>query len=156
MKLIDKTTKWFINQSASRIFGLSLLGLPLIVWLFSIIYQLEPRTNKNSRQIKLGIASLISAYTILYTLWAFGMFFQSNGINIIDTLKPYHFGAMFCSFIMIIIASFSYVNFEKQKGKRTYNPVVVVFFFIYYIIGIWFIQPNLNDYAKNTSTKKPS
>lgn len=148
---MNKTTTWFLKQKALKIFLLSLLGIPVFIWLFSIVYQLDKNPTGNQNPIKLWIAGLATLYPIGYFFYVIGLFFNllaGNSIGAFDHIIPFHMMAMLCGLILMILAANSYGKYEKETGRKTYEPVGVFFMLWFYIVGIWVLQPNLNAYMR--------
>ena len=59
---------------------------------------------------------------------------------------PFHLTAMFCGFILMLLGAISYGKYEKEKGYKTYESIGVFFMLWFYIVGIWVLQPKLNNY----------
>lgn len=149
---MNRITKWFLNQKPLNIFLLSLLGIPIYIWLLSIIYQLDKRRNESVNSLKSLIIVIIAIYPIVYVFFYFGFIFNlfgGNSFDVFDFIMPYHFAAMFCGFSLMIIGANSYGKYEKSIGNKTFEPVGVFFMLWFYIVGIWVLQPNLNKYIKD-------
>jgi hypothetical protein len=146
-KNMNNTSKWFLSQTPMKIFLLSLLGIPIYFWLFSIIYQLDNKTNENPNNLKITLVGILTIYPILYLFIFMGIFFNYS-FGIFEFIMPFHFSAMLCGFLLMILAAKSYVEYEKKKGHKTYETIGVFFMLWFYIIGIWSLQLNLNKYVK--------
>jgi len=146
---MNKITEWFLNQKATNIFLLSLLGIPTYIWLFSIIYQLDKKRDINQSRIKKLIVGVITIYPIGYFMFFISFFFNLfglNSFNLFDVIMPFHLTAMFCGFILMLLGAISYGKYEKEKGYKTYESIGVFFMLWFYIVGIWVLQPKLNNY----------
>jgi hypothetical protein len=143
---MNNASKWFLNQTPLKIFLLSLLGIPIYFWLFSIIYQLDNKTNENPNNLKNTLVGIITIYPILYFIIFISIFFN-HSFGIFENIMPFHFSAMFCGFLLMLLGAKSYAKYEKKKGYKTYESVGVFFMLWFYIIGIWSLQPNLNKYV---------
>ena len=146
---MNRITEWFLNQKPLKIFLLSLLGIPIYFWLFSIIYQLDKKRNENQNSIKNMIVGLVTFYPIVYFFLFIGFVFNlfgGNPVDIFDFIMPFHLTVMLCGLILMILGANSYGKYEKEKGHKTYEPVGVFFMLWFYIVGIWVLQPNLNKY----------
>lgn len=146
---MNRITEWFLEQKPLKIFLLSLLGIPIYIWLFSIVYQLDKKRNKEQNSIKTMIVGLVAVYPIVYFFIFIGFFFNlfgGNSIDIFDFIIPFHLTAMLCGLILMILGANSYGKYEKEKGHKTYDSVGVFFILWFYIVGIWVLQPNLNKY----------
>ena len=147
---MNRISEWFLNLKALNIFLLSFLGIPLYIWLFSIIYQLDKKRNESKNYLKNIIVALITVYPIIYFFFFFGFFFNlfgGNRFDFFDYILPFHIAAMLCGFTLMIIGANSYGKYEKNKGFKTYDPVGVFFMFWFYIVRVWILQPNLNKYV---------
>jgi len=71
----------------------------------------------------------------------------SGSMNV-DTILPFHFGAMFCMFLLMILTSRTIIRFEKDENFKESSGIGLFFGIWYFFIGIWYIQPKLNEYVK--------
>lgn len=148
---MNRFTEWFLKQKALHIFLLSFLAIPIYLWLFSIIYQLDKKRSYSKNFLKTVIVALITVYPIVYIFVFFVVFFNligGNRFNILDSILPFHIATMLCGFLLMLFGAISYAKYEKEKGIKTYDSVGVFFMIWFYIIGVWIIQPNLNKYVK--------
>lgn len=148
---MNRITEWFLEQTALKIFLLSLIGIPIYIWLFSITYQLDKRRSENENSFKKYILGVITIYPIVYFLFFSGFFFNlfgGNTFDLFDFILPFHLTAGLCGLILMIVGANSYGKYEKEKGYRTYESIGVFFMLWFYIFGIWVLQPNLNKYIK--------
>ncbi|WP_178984142.1 hypothetical protein [Winogradskyella helgolandensis] len=136
-----KLTQWFLKLSPLKIFLLLLLGIPIYIWFFSIIYQLDNKVNQNSSNLKFWIAGCLVIYPMIYMLYVLFTF------SFFVPLMPFHLLAILCGFILMILTAKSYVNFEKKKGYSTRNVFEVFMMLWFYIICVWSLQRNLNTYV---------
>lgn len=65
-----------------------------------------------------------------------------------DSILPFHFGAMFSMFLLIILTSRTIIRFEKEENLKESSGIKLFFGIWYFFIGIWYIQPKLNEYIK--------
>ena len=117
-------TEWFLEQKPLKIFLLSLLGIPIYIWLFSIIYQLDKKRNENQNPIKKKIIGLVTFYPIGYFFFFICFFFNlfgDNSLGLFDYIMPFHLTAMLCGLILMIVGANSYGKYEKEKGHNTYE-----------------------------------
>jgi len=152
---MNRITEWFLEQAALKIFLLSLLGIPIYIWLFSIIYQLDKRRNENDNSFKKIVLGLVTIYPIVYFFFFISFFFNLIGANtfdLFDIIMPFHLTAMLCGLILMIIGANSYGKYEKNKGHKTYESIGIFFMLWFYFVGIWVLQPNLNKYIKESKT----
>jgi len=149
---MNKITEWFLNQKPLTIFLLCFLGIPIYIWVFSIIYQLDKKRNVTESLLKIIVVGIITIYPIVYFSFFISIFFNLIGIiplDLFDFIMPFHLAAMFCGFLLLIIAANSYGEFEKSRKIKTYESVGVFFMLWFYIIGVWILQPNLNKYIND-------
>ena len=138
-------TKRFLQKTANEIFGLSLLGVPYLIWLYSIPIELNKRLPKEKRLPKL-LFQIPFLYALIYLPIGFIMFVVVIRVPI-DSILPFHFGAMFAIFWVMITACISIVRFEKQYKFKRSSSIGLFFGMWYYIFGIWSIQKKLNTYV---------
>jgi uncharacterized membrane protein len=156
MKKIDNLTKWFLQQKPLKIFLLILLGFPFIIWLFSISYQINKTTNKRNQ-----LENIILGILTLYPLIFFSIFFM-NIINITEVntfeyyeqIRPYTMIAAYCLLILTIFAARNYSKYEKLIGIKSYETIVVFFMLYFYIVGVWVLQPKLNEYFNEKNRER--
>lgn len=141
---MDRLTQWFLKSPPLKIFLLLLLGIPIYIWFFSIIYQLDKKVNQHSSNIKFWIVGSLAIYPIIYMLYVYFTF------SFFVPLMPFHLLAMLCGFILMILSAKSYVNFEKKKGYSTHGVFEVFLMLGFYIICIWSLQPKLNTYVNES------
>ena len=154
-KNMNRITEWFLKQTASKIFLLGLLGIPIYIWLFSIIYQLDKRQNENENEnensFKKIILGVVTIVPIVYFFILIGFFFNVFGENtflISDFIMPSYLIAISSALILMIVGANSYGKYEEEKGYKTYESLGVFFLLWVSIVGIWVLQPNLNKYVK--------
>lgn len=61
-------------------------------------------------------------------------------------ILPFHFAAMACSFMLLFLAARSYNNYSKTKKVKHYSFTEIFFMIWFYPIGIWSLQPILNEF----------
>jgi len=151
---IDKISIWFLEQSPLTIFLLCIfIGLPLYLWLFSIIYQLDKRRNFNRKKGGILLLYFVSFYPIVYVflffLFALILMFSTNPETFFfKIILPFHFLAMICTLIQMIICADSYFKFEESKNLKSQSRFVTFILLAYFIVGVWILQPKLNEYIK--------
>lgn len=149
---IDNWTNWFLEQKALVIFLIcAFIGLPLYLWMFSIIYQLDKRRNFKRTKAGLGFLYFVAFYPIIYAI-IFILFMVillfSNNVDVFYIIIPFHILAMICSLIIMIICSTSLTRFQKFKQIKRESGFVNFILLAYFIVGVWIIQPNLNKYIE--------
>jgi len=140
-----KITKRYLSKSPKELFWLSLLGIPYMIWLYSIGIELSKK-NRRHIQIKKILLIILMGYPTFYfiIIWILKL---SGSINV-DTILPFHFGAMFCMFLLMILTSRTIIRFEKDENFKESSGIGLFFGIWYFFIGIWYIQPKLNEYVK--------
>ncbi|MDG1393489.1 MAG: hypothetical protein P8P55_01530 [Flavobacteriaceae bacterium] len=138
-------TKRYLSKSPKELFWLSLLGIPYLIWLYSIGIELNKKKPKDNGTNKILINILVG-YSTVYLIFAWILIFSGN-MNW-DTILPYHFGAMFCIFLLMILTSRTIVKFEKEENSKESSGMELFFGIWFFFIGIWHIQPKLNEYIK--------
>ena len=53
---------------------------------------------------------------------------------------------MICMFLLMILTSITIIKFEKAEKLKQSNGIGLFFGIWYFIIGVWYIQPKLNEY----------
>ncbi len=140
-----KITKRYLSKSAKQMFWLCLLGIPYLIWLYSIGIELNKKVPKYSLINKIILNTLVG-YIAVYLVIAWILIFSGN-MNI-DTILPFHFGAILCMFLLMILTSLTIIRFEKEEKIQQSSGIGLFFGLWYYVIGVWCIQPKLNEYIK--------
>lgn len=138
-------TKRYLSKSPKELFWLSLLGIPYMIWMYSIGIELNKKNQKDIG-IKKILLNILFGYPTIYLISAWILILSGN-MNM-DTILPFHFGAMFCIFLLIILTSRTIIKFEKEENLQESSGIGLFFGIWYYFIGIWYIQPKLNEYIK--------
>ncbi|NLN33755.1 MAG: hypothetical protein GX159_09195 [Flavobacteriaceae bacterium] len=157
-KLIEKYSKWFLEQKPIKIFLLCmLLGLPFYLWMFSIVYQLDIKQNNKRNKWKEFLLYFSTFYPLFYVfifiLFMINILFSNDANSIFSIILPFHFLAMLCSLILMIMCAKSYTKFEKSNQINTSGAFVNFILIAYYIVGIWIFQPKLNNYIEMIKSK---
>lgn len=146
---MDNLTEWFLKQKPLIIFLLCFLGIPLYLWMFSINYHLDKLRNVNDNKLNTVILYFLTFYPIIYMFCGIVFMFFTMFSNNPDTffyILPFHVLAMLFSLILMIKTAISIKKFEKSKGYKS-NDYIVIFFLLWaYIIGIFILQPDFNKY----------
>ena len=138
-------TKRYLSKRPKEIFWLSLLGIPYMIWMYSIGIELNKKNQKNIGLKKI-LLNILVGYPTMYLISAWILILSGN-MNM-DTILPFHFGAMFCIFLLMILTSRTIIKFEKEENLKESSGIGLFFGIWYYFIGIWYIQPKLNEYIK--------
>ena len=143
-------TERFLKKTASEIFWLGiLLGVPFIIWLYSIPTELNKRLPKKNR-----IPSLLFQIPFFYAIGYLPVFFILIFSHTpFQVIIPFHLTAMFSIFFVMILACISIIRFEKEKNLKQSSGIGLFFGMWYYIFGIWYIQPKLNKYIEYPVTE---
>ncbi len=149
---IDNLTKWFLEQKALVIFLIcAFIGLPLYLWMFSVIDQLDKKRNFKRTKIGLVFLYFVTLYPIIYAI-IFILFMVillfSNNADLFNIIIPFHILAMICSLILMIICANSLTKFEKFKKIKNQSRFVNFILLAYFFVGVWSIQPKLNKYIE--------
>jgi len=124
-------------------FFLFFLGIPYLIWIYSIGIELNKQVNSNKR-IKPIYFQILIGYATLY--FPFGMFMMMSNSTRFEQIIPFHIAAMACIFVAMILTTISILRFEKSNDLESSNGIGLFFGIWYYIFGIWTIQPKLNKY----------
>lgn len=138
-------TKRYLSKSPKELFWLSLLGIPYMIWMYSIGIELNKKNQKDIG-IKKILLNILVGYPTIYLIGTW-ILILSGKMNM-DTILPFHFGAMFCIFLLMILTSRTIIKFEKEENLKESSGIGLFFGIWYYFIGIWYIQPKLNEYIK--------
>src|SRR5690606_30700167 len=140
-----------LSTSSIQIFALSVLGVPLYLWLFSIIYKLN---NRNGVQRK-GFNKYIFFLALHPIVYVF--IFLIIGICaaitesydlifiLVPLLVPFHLIAMLFSILLLYYAGKSINRYQKVENVNYFDSTLTYILIYFYIVGIWIIQPKLNE-----------
>lgn len=142
---MDNLAKWFLKQKPLTIFLLSFLGIPFYLWLFSINYQLDKFRNVKDNKSNILILYFLTIYPIIYMICAIVFTMFSDNPDTFFYILPFHILAMLFSLILMIKTALSIKKFERFKGYKKYDTIVL-FFCLGIIFGIFILQPDLNKY----------
>ncbi|SNR14172.1 membrane protein of unknown function [Tenacibaculum jejuense] len=92
------------------------------------------------------LLNILVGYPTFYLISVWILILTGN-INMEKTL-PFHFAAMFNILLLMILTSRTIIKFEKRERLKESNGIGLFFGIWYYFIGIWYIQPKMNDYIK--------
>lgn len=138
-------SKAYLKKKPKELFWGFWLGIPYLIWLYSIVFELNKKLPKY-KLLNQAIFFVLAAYILVCFLIA--PFILLYGDLSMDQIQPYHYCGIFCSFSLMILASITIVRFEKQQGLKLSNVWGLFFGIWYFIFGIWDIQPKLNKYVK--------
>jgi len=138
-------TKRYLSKTPKNLFWLSLLGIPYLIWMYSIGIELNKKNTEHNGMNKI-LLNILVGYPMIYLISAWILILTGN-MNM-DTILPFHFGAMFCIFLLMILTSRTIIKFEKREKLKESSGIGLFFGIWCYFIGIWYIQPKLNEYIK--------
>lgn len=147
---MENISKWFLKQNPLTIFLLSFLGIPLYLWLYSIVTEFD-RKNLNESISRKYLVKFLTFYPIIYFPFTIiYMFFNiaTNDRVGFERILPYQFTAMICSLILLILSSGSLSKYEQTKKYETFGQIGNFFLLWFYIFGVWILQPKINKYTK--------
>ena len=139
-------TENYLNKSAKELFWIFWLGIPYLIWMYSIGIELNKKTNKHKDLNKIILITLIG-YPIVYVVLILILLLSGNEPDD-DIIKPFHFASMFCMFSLMILTSRTILKFEKAEKLKRSNGIELFFGIWVFVIGIWYVQPKLNKYIK--------
>jgi signal transduction histidine kinase len=138
-------TRVYLNKNPKELFWLFFLAIPYLIWMYSIVTELNKKIPKSQRlNEKVFIAFMV--YAIAYIPICIFLLLFTN-VDIHD-MQPFHFIAMFCTFLLMIFTAITITRFEKAEKFDQSNWVELFFGIWFYFIGVWHIQPKLNNYIK--------
>ena len=133
----------YLRKGSKDLFWLSWLGIPYLIWLYSIATVLHKEGSHVLRRI---VLFALITYPSLYV--PVGLTLLLSGHAGMSSIMPFHLAAILCIFCLMLIASLTIRRFEKEAKLRESNWFGIFFGLWYFFFGIWYIQPKLNDYAK--------
>lgn len=137
----------FINQHNPIFFAISfvIFLLSILLWCFSIIKRIGKPKKHYLKEFLL----------ILFPL-AYGFFMGANLED--DHLKSklwfwgllifFHFFSMFCVFYLIYLAAKTIKSAELGRTAKTQEFIAEFFSICFFLLGVWYIQPKINNLAK--------
>lgn len=137
-------TDRYLRKKPKELFWLCWLGIPYLIWLFSIGMELNKKLPKY-RELNKGLFISLAGYCTFYYIFGITVLFSGKGL---ETLMPFHIGAMVSMLLMMILASSTIIRFEKELHLKQSSGLGLFFGIWYFIFGIWDIQPKLNKYIK--------
>lgn len=139
-------TERFLKKTPRDVFWLSILfGVPLFIWLYSILTELNKRLPQEKR-VPILLFQIPLFYLLAYLPVGFVLLI-GNYVSI-DIILLFHFSAMLSIFFVMLLASVSIRRFEKYKHLKPSNGIMLFLGIWYYVFGVWSIQPKLNKYVK--------
>ena len=151
---MQNITTWFLKQNATTIFLLCFLGIPQCLWYYSIVTEFDKK-NKIDNNLKKAVINFTTLYPILYFVF-FPFYMIYNIMNSdrigLENILQYHFLAMFCVLISLILTANSFSTFEKNNKKESFGNVGNFFLFWFFIFGVWILQPKINSYIEQKNT----
>ena len=67
-----------------------------------------------------------------------GLTLLISGIADMNAILPFHFGAMICMFILMILTSITIIKFEKVEKLKQSNGIGLFFGIWYFIKSVFF------------------
>ena len=138
-------TEKYLNKSAKELFWIFWLGIPYLIWMYSIGIELNKKNLKHKRLNKILLITLV-IYPIAYIISILIMLFSGNAD--LKVIKPFHFGAMFCIFSLMILTTITIIKFETSEKLKKSNGIELFLGIWVFVIGSWYVQPKLNKYIK--------
>ena len=122
---------WFLKQNATTIFLLFFLGIPQCLWYYSIVTEFDKK-NKIDNNLKKAVINFTTLYPILYFVF-FPFYMIYNIMNSdrigLENILQYHFLAMFCVLISLILTAIAFQHLRKITKKKVLETLVIFFFF---------------------------
>ncbi len=138
-------TRAYLHKVPNELFWQSLLGIPYLIWIYSVVVELNKKISINKELIKITLIALL-AYPAVYI--PVGLTFLISGKADMNTLMPFHILAMLCIFSLMALTALTIVRFERAEKLQQSNVIGLFFGLWFFIFGIWHIQPKLNEYVK--------
>ena len=138
-------THEYLSKKPKELFWLFWLGVPYIIWIYSIITELSKKIPKYTELSKIVMIMLI-VYPSIYM--PIGLILLLSRYIDMDIILPFHYTAMICMFLLMVLTCITIIKFEKAERLKRSNGVGLFLGIWYFPIGIWIIQPKLNEYIK--------
>ena len=138
-------TREYLSKNPKELFWSFWLLIPYLIWMYSIGIELNKKIPKYRELNKIILIGLI-AYPVIYI--PIGITLLISGSADMNTIMPYHYGAMLCMFLLMILTSITIIRFEKAEKLKQSNGIGLFFGIWYFVFGVWYIQPKLNEYIK--------
>lgn len=140
-------------QTDYWLISIEIYALMFIGWVYAIALYF----NENNKKVKLKVNILLAIYLICIIpigykvksimLGAFPVEF--SGLILLSGL-----GGSFISSIMLIsISAKSLKEQEVGQEMELKDYLIELILFLYFIIGVWILQPRINKLVKNTANK---
>ena len=138
-------TREFLKKVPEKLFWLSWLGIPYLMWLYSIVVELSKNLPKNNKLVKIILFGLLIYPTVYIPV---GLTFLISGKADMETIMPFHIGAILCIILLMALTAVTIVRFERAEKLKQSNGIGLFFGIWFFIFGVWHIQPKLNEYVK--------
>lgn len=138
-------TREYLEKVPKKLFWLSWLGIPYLIWLYSIVVELSKKVPKNKKLIKIILIALLLYPTIYIPV---GLTYLISGKADMDIIMPFHIGAIICNALLMALTALTIVRFERAEKLKQSNEIALFFGLWIFIFGVWHIQPKLNEYVK--------
>lgn len=147
-------TNRFLKYSASTCFLLFIfLGIPMVLWSYSIAIELNKRLNQKSQTkilpIKISLWVMVLYMFIGPILFLLTIISKAN----LSYILPLHFGVMLTSLFLLVKASTILTKFETENKIKKSDFLVNLFLIALAPLGVWIIQPNVNKYLEYPKIK---
>ncbi|MEM7571238.1 MAG: hypothetical protein AAF433_00005 [Bacteroidota bacterium] len=134
----------------------------LLAWFWSIGQGLQAQIPEDLRP-KTSFFAISIAFPLLYFFLFFQVLmpdlflmspdsFPLENFRWLGLIIPLHFFAMFCMFYNMYFAARSIKLAELQRPVQAGDYLGDFFLFWFFVIGIWFIQPRVNQLAEEGPT----
>ncbi len=138
-------TREYLKKVPEKLFWLSWLGIPYLMWLYSIVVELSKNLPKNNKLVKIILIGLLIYPTVYIPV---GLTFLISGKADMDTIMPFHIGAILCIILLMALTAVTIIRFERAEKLKQSNGIGLFFGLWFFIFGVWHIQPKLNKYVK--------
>jgi len=144
-----------LNDANSTTLGLAFgavmaVGTASLVGWFASIGTFTNTLIKAPLRPKTGFFRFALIYPILYMFVA-GPFFLGRNPSMIGVILPLHFFAVFCLFYDLHFASKNFVLARTGKRVTFYDYAGPFFLMWFFPIGVWSVQPKINQlYAERS------
>lgn len=132
-------TKQYLQRSAFSSFFLFLLGIPVMIWIYSISVELNKRMPKE-RRLNINI--------LRFMLGSIGFYFIIFVFGIIDPFKLrwLHDIIITFNFLSFVFTVVIITRFEQTHSIQPTSGLLFFFQLAIAPIGVFYLQPLMNEY----------
>lgn len=135
MRLAEK----YLTKTPKQLFWLGFLGVPVIIWMYAVVSKFNASFIEEKRINSTLIKVLFISPLFLAVLNLVFFDYFTNKLIFVATVLM---------FLIYIVTAYSIIKYEKLNHLKVSNLMPLFLGIWFFPIGIWQIQPKLNQYVK--------